>query len=510
MCAVTFLRPLNTIALAIALLMGCQSATTQLVVVIDTDVAEIASVDVEVRGGDASTQSFSRRIVAGTPGAEESRVPFSFGIHSVSGSGAATVVARGRDGTGAIVITARATLPFVRGETRRAVVRLERACASRWEACEADGDTCRDGACADPTLDASALSPIVPGSELDMLPPFPADGGVDGGPVCAPGCDPDETCTTGGCRCGTAPACGAASLCDDGSCVPWPRSCDAIGRGLGCDVLAIPGGTFTMGDEDAFASGATGAHPEQPGITVGAIQLDVYEVTVARFRAFWSAGHPPPSAAVPYPGGRTVDVRAVDEPAPTSIDPRCNWTSAPGDRELHPINCVTRDTALAFCAWDGGRLPTEAEWEHAARGRTVGAHVAGRDYPWGAEAPTGSVAGCDRAQAFGCPGDDGASTRRVGSFERVDGLYDLVGNVGEHTADDFDLYGVGPAMCWRGAAQVDPLCLVPVGTPQTTYRGGGFSSAEGGDDVNGLLLSAARYALDADDVVVISGLRCAY
>lgn len=509
MCAVTFLRPPTSLPLAIALALGCQSPPTQLIVVVDSDVAELASVDVEVRG-EGRTESFSRRIVAGVPGADEARVPFSFGLRSVSGTGTATVVAQGRDGAGAVVVTTRATLPFVRGEARRAIVRLERACATQWETCEADGGTCRDGACADPAVDASQLDPIAPGTELDMLPPFPADGGVDGGPTCTPGCDPDETCTTEGCRCGALAACGEASLCDEGACVPWPRSCDAIGRGVGCDVIAIPGGTFTMGDEDAFASGATGAHPEQPAITVGAVRLDVYEVTVARFRAFWSAGHPPPGAPVPYPGGRTVSVAAVREPASTTVDPRCNWSAAAADRELHPINCVARDTALAFCAWDGGRLPTEAEWEHAARGRAVGDRVPGRDYPWGSEVPVGDAVSCDRAQAFGCPGDDGASTRRVGSFERVDGLHDLAGNVAELTADDFDLYGVGPAMCWRGAPQTDPLCRVTTGTPDTVFRGGAFSTAEGRDDVAGELLSAARFAVPRDEAYVVTGVRCVY
>jgi sulfatase modifying factor 1 len=209
---------------------------------------------------------------------------------------------------------------------------------------------------------------------------------------------------------------------------------------------------------------------------------------------------------VAYPGGRSVAVDAVIEPVTTSVDPICNWTAVAADRELHPINCVEHDTALAFCAWDGGRLPTEAEWEYAARGRVIGERLAGRAYPWGEEAPVGSTTGCDRAQAFDCPGDDGARTRRVGSFAPIDGLFDLIGNVAEHTADDYELYGVGAAMCWRQMAQTDPLCAIPSGTPPTALRGGGFTYI----DYQGRLMAAARYPVDAGVALIVTGIRCAY
>jgi formylglycine-generating enzyme required for sulfatase activity len=355
-------------------------------------------------------------------------------------------------------------------------------------------------------LEASELARVAPGDELVGLPPFERP---DGGASCSPECAPDEACIAGTCRCGEGAGCGEGALCDEGACVPWPRSCDAVGRGVGCDVIDIPGGTFAMGSEDAYASGATGAFPVQPSITVGALRVDAYEVTVARFRRFWEAGHPA-ATSVRYPDGTTLPGGVVAEPLGVGTF-ECNWSAEPGARELHPVNCVEHAAALAFCAWDGGRLPTEAEWEWIARGRSVGEHAPGRVYPWGdVPQPEGTEGGaCTLAQAFGCAGEDGAATRRVGSFDAVDGLSDLIGNVAEVTADHYDIYGVGAGGCWRQAARTDPLCRI-AGATSMSVRGGGWLVARGGDDVGHVLYAAARLEIDAAEALDATGLRCVY
>jgi formylglycine-generating enzyme required for sulfatase activity len=199
-------------------------------------------------------------------------------------------------------------------------------------------------------------------------------------------------------------------------------------------------------------SGATGgADPA----SISAFRLDAFEATVGRFRQFvtaWNggAGWTPPAgsgkhvhlngglglvnSAAPgtYEGGWSI---ANDgNLAPTNANLSCSgsgyvgtWTNAPGSNENLPIDCVNWYEAYAFCIWDGGFLPSEAEWEDAAVGGSLE-----REYPWGAAAPTSQYAiyGASHAAAVG------STTLGVGAF----GQYDLDGNASEWELDVYAAY----------------------------------------------------------------------
>lgn len=299
-------------------------------------------------------------------------------------------------------------------------------------------------------------------------------------------------------RCGGA--CGVAGTCVEGACV-IQRSCPSAPE-RGCGLANVPGGAFQMGSPES----STG-EPLAGRVTVSALLVDTHEVSVARFRRFWNAGHPIPSGPVRYPNGVNVSVGNVSEPLNPATGSFCNWRTSAGAHEAHPVNCIDWATAQAFCVWDGGRLPTEAELEYLSRYRPVTGYPSPRRYPWGNEDPIEMYSTyprptpCERAQFQDCVGDDGARTRRVGSFTGTGGLFDLSGNVKEWAADAADTYGFAP--CW-GPTPVDlldPVCTV-TGTTRSV-RGGAFRSA--GATV---LLGAARDAAGTMSVDDQLGFRC--
>ncbi|WP_129356560.1 SUMF1/EgtB/PvdO family nonheme iron enzyme [Sorangium cellulosum] len=118
------------------------------------------------------------------------------------------------------------------------------------------------------------------------------------------------------------------------------------------------------------------------------------------------------------------------------------WTATPGPNEHRPIHCVTWYEAFAFCVWDGGCLPTEAEWNHAAAG---GAEQ--RDYPWGSSRQGGFAANECRGDGTSA-GCSLSAFLPVGSFSPSGdarwGHADMLGNASEWT---LDCHGDYPVSC---------------------------------------------------------------
>ncbi|MFO0606679.1 MAG: SUMF1/EgtB/PvdO family nonheme iron enzyme [Polyangiales bacterium] len=307
--------------------------------------------------------------------------------------------------------------------------------------------------------------------------------------VCNSACQANQICSRGACvacpsgqvgcgasctalamdaaNCGACGrACAAAERCDTGLCVTdallSQQSC--VPMTSGCGMAPVPGATFTMGTPACMsatdpACGAASS-PPQPSVTVSNFAIDRYEVTVARFRRWVAAGRPAPTGAVRYRSGMMTFVGAVATDMQLTCDALANYARM--DREDHPINCVDWATAQAFCVWDGGRLPTQAEWELAARG------AEGRIYPWGNTPPD------DTRLCWNGTSVTHSTTCRVGSLPAGAsplGIHDLVGNVAEWNADQFQIYHTGGATgYWRGDPVTDPLCNEA--TTERVIRGG--------------------------------------
>ncbi len=167
-------------------------------------------------------------------------------------------------------------------------------------------------------------------------------------------------------------------------------------------MALIPAGEFPMGTMKGSAHAKISEGPQRM-VYLDAYSMDVYEVNTKDYAKFIEATqlHAP---------------KAWDQVNPDKH----------GDR---PVVGVTWDDAVAYCTWVGKRLPTEAEWEKAARGTD------GRQYPWGNEAPTSDRATLTKKwEGYDTP-------TPVGSLEAGKspyGLYDMAGNAMEWVSDWYD------------------------------------------------------------------------
>jgi formylglycine-generating enzyme len=231
-------------------------------------------------------------------------------------------------------------------------------------------------------------------------------------------------------------------------------------------MVLVPEGEFIMGSNDGLSN-------ERPEHTVwlAAYYIDQFEVTISRYAKFLKeAGHPAPPL--------------WDQDSVTTA----------GDRPTVGLTWLDAD---AYCKWAGKRLPTEAEWEKAARGAD------GRRYPWGNMQPFVDIANYNRGQwvsyaitliPVGTVGGMSVRHGTKGGGQSPYGAFQMAGNAAEWVADFYDreYYQKGPARNPKGPAEGE----------RRVIRGGSWSDVPAG------VRSTARVSADPDFRDLTLGVRC--
>lgn len=337
-----------------------------------------------------------------------------------------------------------------------------------------DGNNCTTDDC-----DGSGNCTHAPGSG-----PCSDGNGCTTGDFCS-----GTTCTaTGVLFCNDANSC-TVDNCSKGACtfkgLPVGTSC---GKGKSCDgsqtcvvndavgMVSLNAGTFSMGS----ANGSSDEMPEH-SVTLSSFALDGNEVSTAQYLKFYNglqngqncsgSNKSSFSCGMPDTGGG------------------CNWNV--GGKDGDPINCVDWFQASAYCSWAGKRLPSEAEWEFAARSGGMT-----QTYPWGDLPADCSLTNFDDGSTGpGCGSGGTSPVCAHTSGNSSQGACDLAGNVSEWCADWYDVYSAISSNNPSGPASS------PDGTK--VVRGGGW------DSVFDLLRAFARGHLIPSSRSPSVGFRCA-
>lgn len=219
---------------------------------------------------------------------------------------------------------------------------------------------------------------------------------------------------------------------------PDQEDADEDGRGDACtpggdiEWVRIDGGTFEMGGPGEFESPIH-------AVDVPTFEISRTEVTVGQYRACYDAG-------------------VCTAPSFLHVTEDSAWALGLEDHPMHNIN---HPQAITFAVWSGARLPSESEWEFAARSRGLE-----KTYPWGEAGPTCQYATMNRDQHCGAPQGTTFPVCSTPRGNTEQGLCDMAGNLSEWVQDGFKNYAHTPT---DGSAEGDSF-------GGRVHRGGSFKS----------------------------------
>jgi formylglycine-generating enzyme required for sulfatase activity len=270
------------------------------------------------------------------------------------------------------------------------------------------------------------------------------------------------------------------------------RGCSSVAR---AGEVCVPGGTYWMGDARVQPFG--GAHDGVPehAVAVSPFLMDRDLYTVGRYRDALARGFVPEAADVnPRTGTAQMGNGCGYSVSPDPSDPQ---------QDQRPLTCVSAAAAARLCAFDGARLPSEAEHEWAA-----GSREHEWLYPWGDDYACGPKdATCEETAAQILP-----YALPVGTNDydvSIDGVRDLVGNGMQWLRDSFALYD-GP--CWGpGAYGVDPVCVASPQLPALGFSTRGQPAASSGAGFATRMVGYRNAQLDDPVAILDVGMvfRCA-
>jgi formylglycine-generating enzyme required for sulfatase activity len=298
-------------------------------------------------------------------------------------------------------------------------------------------------------------------------------GGGDGEASTGP-----EPCTSAGAvrPCTAANGAAGAQTCTSGpqgtpvwgTC--YSAACDSTAQPQSTEAC-VPAGSFTMGGLDGTVGSAeTDTLPAHMVTIRRRFYVDRYEVAYGDFMSWWNAKPrltPPDGATVFVTGsGDEVVFKAPSgglQPPGTDSGSGCVAALATNNAQ-DPVNCVSRESALAYCMAEGKRLPTEAEWEWVATGQG-----SGNGYPWGSTAPD-----CSHAIFQSCTWPQQLGASCTAGDTPIGAVNDLAGDEAEWTLDFFPFGCHASNTCWPSYAN-DPVNTSDGGHGYAV-RGGSYQS----------------------------------
>ena len=241
---------------------------------------------------------------------------------------------------------------------------------------------------------------------------------------------------------------------DDCAALPMQKACHAgfcADPGCPLGTAYVGAGPYIRGCDPIDPDCELGAQPLHTVTIDHGFCVSVTELQVQQYRQCVAAG-----ACTKAP-----DLRCTQDLA--------TWTESPGANEALPLTCLLWSEADAACRFLGGRLPTEAEWEKAARGRDA------RKYPWGNVQPLGCGSAVNYDGGGSCPGrpwSASSASRQGAQLFSAARAVDMAGNVWEWVTDYYS------PLAYRDCATgcIDPLG--PLSGTLRSRRGGGFQSSQ--------------------------------